>query len=194
MTQSSKGIVMKKILITTALLVTTAHAAVYMQESPNGSINYSDTPSSDAKKITVPTVNSITTKHEDSTPATKSETESPAENQSDNTAPGSEATIYQKIEIVSPKNQETITNQPSIPVQVKTEPALQPTDKVQVMLDDSPVGTPVSSSYQEIGLVDRGTHTLSAMIIGPDNQVKKTSETITIYVHRNTKILSPTGN
>lgn len=183
---------MKKLILLAALITSTAYAAVYMQEGPNGEIIYSDTPAKNAKKINIPTGNTITTRQAKE-PTTESSTEGVSDAAED-TQQAAPAGNYNVFEIISPKNGETITNQPNIGVQMKIEPNLAPTDKVQLMLDDSPVGTATSSPYQELGLVNRGTHTLYAVIIGPQNNIIKQTESITIYVQRTTKILSPTGN
>jgi hypothetical protein len=59
------------------------------------------------------------------------------------------------------------------------------------MLDDKPAGTPSSTAYQELGLVERGTHSLYAIIVNNKNEPIKNSSTVTFSVHRNSIITSP---
>lgn len=180
-------------LISLILLPFYSSAAIYINKTKDGSIEYSDTPTQTSKKIEIPSVSSITVPKPTTTIAP---TQSPATETNDDedvTEPSSNANTYSKFEIISPKNGGTIQNQPVIPVDMVIEPNMLPGDKIQLMLDNTPVGTPTATSYQEIGLVERGEHSLYAVIKNNKDQVIKKSSTITIHVHRNSKITSPTS-
>jgi hypothetical protein len=71
------------------------------------------------------------------------------------------------------------------------DPTMMPGDKIQLYLDGSPTGTPAATNYQELGLVDRGTHTLYGEIQNASKAGIKRSNTVTIHVHRNSTITNP---
>lgn len=183
-----------------AMLATSSHAAIYVNQTQNGGIEYTDTPSEQSAKVDVPEVNTITSVQ----PATPTQTASPkgsggaataATSKGDNssTEQVSTASTYKTFEITSPKNQETIQNQPVISVAFNVDPVMLPGDKIQVMLDGSPVGTPNATIYQEVSNIARGTHTLSAAIINKNGETIKQSTSVTIFVHRNSINTSPQG-
>ncbi len=187
---------MRRIITFLLLLASCASfAEVYVNQTKDGT-EYTDTPSSNSQAVMVPPVNTITSTQPaipatapttslvpGNSVATSSGTETPPSTQND--------TAYTTFEIVSPKPEENIQNQAVISVEFKVEPKLASSDKIQVMLDNKIVGTPSGMLYQEISNVERGTHTLAAMIVNSNNQTLKTTSAITIYVHRNSTITSP---
>ena len=184
---------MKRFLLAASILFScNIHAAIYVNKASDGSIEYSDTPTQQSKKIEIPTASSITVpKTITEAPLPAQQAVSKSETDQDENNPTSNSTTYKKFAIVSPKNEAAIQNQPTIPVEMLVEPNMLPGDKIQLMLDNTPVGTPTSTSYQEIGLIERGTHSLYAVIQNNKDQVIKKSSTVTIYVHRNSTITSP---
>ena len=98
---------------------------------------------------------------------------------------------YSTFAITSPKDGATFQNQPAIPVVMSVEPNMLGGDKIQLMLDGKPSGVPTATFYQELGLVERGTHSLSAVILNKADQPIKQSNAVTIYVHRASVINSP---
>lgn len=151
------------------------YAAIYKQVDQNGNTIYSDVPiHSNAKAINLPETGSTTT--------TKSnETKTPIAQQ----IPVIKfKKPYTVLMITSPKDQETIQNQPIIPVDLKIEPALQEGDKIQIYLDGKPVGQPQAGTHIELSLIDRGSHQLYASLIDSSQTTLKQSNVITIYVHR----------
>src|SRR3990167_2429418 len=116
---------MKRIAILLMISVTSSvFAAVYVNQNSNGSVEYTDTPSSNSSKVDVPPVNSV------SSPAVK--TAAPANQQSTTAPVGNEASstadTYKIFEITSPANNATIQNQPVIGVEFKVEPNMLPGD------------------------------------------------------------------
>jgi hypothetical protein len=186
---------MKKLLILLfALIASTAFAAIFVNQEKDGSVEYTDTPSANSSLAEVPPVNTVgpqsPAKSEEAPPLTgnvSTVVSGPAGDVAAVSAPGS----YKIFEIKSPANESTIQNQPTIPVEFKIEPNMLPGDKIQMYLDGKPAGTPAGTPYQELGIVERGTHTISASIINGQGQVIKTASQITIYVHRNSSITSP---
>ena len=179
---------MKQIIIfLLACIAIAAYGAIYVNQNSNGNIEYTDTPTNNSQKVDVPAVNTTGR----ASPAPTSQTR-PANNASTAVAAAqSSPNAYTSFEIVSPKAEETIQNQQVVAVQLKVEPNLNEGDKIQLILDNQPAGTPTPTMYQELPNVPRGTHTLSAEIINSQNQVIKQTATITIYIHLNSTITSP---
>jgi hypothetical protein len=181
-------------------------AAIYMKKDQNGDILYTDTPIENAEEITISdagqTSPSTSTPDANSTAALETTNEPgstpPAGVNAENNAPlateQSDAQPYKVFEMVSPKNQETIQNQPTIVVTFKTDPELKPGDTIQVSIDGKPWGNPVAGTRAEINLLERGEHTLSAQLLGKDRNVLNTIPPITIFVHRASNLFRPARN
>lgn len=192
---------MKHLLVLLAILVSTfTFAAVYVNKSPNGGIEYSDTPTANASKMDIPAVNSISTTSTPitdtvTTPTDASTTQVTASEATNNRLPDTAAISknvpYKLFEIESPKDQETIQNQNVLAVVLKVDPPIQSGDNIQVYLDGKPVGVASASVYHELGVVDRGTHTMYAEIINNQKEAVKRTSTITIFVHRNSVLTNP---
>ncbi len=186
------------ILITMAFA---ASAAIYVNQNANGTTEYTDTPNEHSKKIAVPPVNTTSSVTPEilTAPAPATSASTTGAGATDAAAgapvlpPGAASTnaTYKVFDIETPKNGETIQNQPVLGVQVKVEPTMVAGDKVQLFLDGKPAGTPNASIYQELVDVERGTHTVAAAIVNIQNQIIKQSKTITFYVHRNSAVTSP---
>lgn len=179
----------KAIIFIIILISSAAYATIYVNQDKNGGIEYTDTPTNNSSRVEVPPVNSISTP----APAVASSPKTTANStvSSEGAAPISTASSYQTFAIVSPANESTIQNQPVIPVEMKIEPNTLPGDKIQLMLDNKPAGTPMSTAYQELGIVDRGTHTLYAVILNSKNEVIKSTPAVTIHVLRNSIVPTP---
>ncbi len=181
----------KAIIFIIVLIATSAYATIYVNETPNGGIEYTDTPTSNSSKVEVPAVNSISTPKPDVPPAAATTTTATGETAGEAAEATSTASAYKTFDLVSPANEASIQNQAVIPVEMKVEPNMLPGDKIQLMLDNAPAGTPTSTTYQELANVERGTHTLYAVIVNNKNQVIKKSSSVTIYVHRNSIVPTP---
>jgi len=158
-------------------------AAIYMEKDRNGNIIYSDIPQPNASTIQPGKGNTV------STPATSSAPQAQPLMQPQ--PKQHTAQSYQTVRILSPKDQETIQNQPVINVALKTEPELLPDDKIQIYVDGKPWGKPASKTEFQIVQLERGTHQLGAKIIDKNAKVLNTFKTITIFVHRASVLLRP---
>lgn len=178
----------KAIMLLIVFITSAAYATIYINEDKNGGIEFTDTPSSNSRRVEMPAVNSISTPTRTAAPSQNANANGSPSNDA---APVSTASSYQTLAIVSPANESTIQNQPVIPVEMKVEPNILPGDKIQLMLDSKPVGTPSATQYQELGIVDRGTHSLYAVILNSKNEVIKQSSAVTIHVRRNSIVPIP---
>jgi len=172
------------LFILLAILSFICFADVYMQTDKNGNTTFSDAPmGADAKKIEAPEINTV------SSPSSKT----PAQNATAGgaqTVPTNQIIIgpvkkpYTTFIINSPANEETIQNQPSIPVNIKIEPNLQEGDIVQIYLDGAPWGNPAPTTHFQLTAPERGIHQISAKLMDKNGQVLKESPSNRIYVHQ----------
>ena len=160
-----------------------SYAAVYMSQE-NGTTTYSDAPLSNSQEIDIPNVSStVSTKpisSSTSTPTTPEGLENLPPIQPDK--PGK--LPYTELTIVSPKDQETFQNQPSIPIRLKVTPQLQANDKIQLLVDGNLWGEARSSTNFSLTEISRGVHSVSAVLLGEDQKVILTSNQISIFVQR----------
>ncbi|MEL0036076.1 MAG: hypothetical protein VW874_00345 [Gammaproteobacteria bacterium] len=95
-----------------------------------------------------------------------------------------ESQPYQNFAIASPVNDATVRdNQGNIQIALDIRPSLQPGHKVQILID----GQVISESRGVITTasnVDRGTHNITAKIVGAKNKVIKTTAPVTVHLHR----------
>lgn len=155
-----------------------AYPTIYMTVN-NGNTTYSDTPSKSSTPIEVTPTN-VTRANQP-----PSQTDNTKQGSSEETPAGPQSRKeYVTFQITSPGQDETIQNQPVIPVEFKIDPALQTGDKIQLYLDGKPYGEAMPSVHMQYSLLDRGKHDISAAIIDVNLQVIKKSNVNTIYVHQ----------
>ncbi len=172
---------MRYVLFLLLFITFNSDAAIYQQQDPQGNITYSDVPLSGSKTVTQPQSNTSTITQTPSTPNVSLKKP---------TTPNANS-VYNNFSISIPQDQATIQNQPEFTVKLALEPSLQNGDKIQVILDGQPWGTPEASTAINMPLVDRGSHQLSARIIDKNQQVIKETQTITIYVHHASALNKP---
>lgn len=165
------------------------HAAIYMQTDKNGNTVYSDTPFGHAQRMELPSGNQVSPSKVILPVAVPVSTKpGPSEGPLlDTTVVPVEQLTHQPyvtFYINSPKDQESIQNQPVIPVEITLEPKLQQGDTVQLVLDEKLAGHPVESTHLELNQIDRGVHQLYAIILDSNQKITNKTKSITIYVHR----------
>lgn len=159
----------------------TSYAALYQSQDNQGNTTYSDQPLPGSTEVTQPNAATIT--------RTNTTTATPIKPV--NTA--NTSVTYKTFAFITPQDQGTIQNQPDITVKLSIEPALQAGDKVQLMLDGKPWGNPEASASINMHLVERGVHTLAAVLLDKNQKTIKETATITIYVHRASALFNPSG-
>jgi len=153
-------------------LVTIAYGEIYMVVE-DGNITYSDTPMKNAKVIKVTGSDNVTTTSTESSP-TKTPVEAVIQAKKE----------YKIFRIISPKDQETIPNQPTLILDLTLDPVLQPGDQVQVYVDGQPKGKLSTNMRVDAGIIDRGIHEVYAAVIDKDRKHIMQSNVITIYFHQ----------
>lgn len=169
-----------------ALISFTANAEIYKSVDENGVVTYSDQPNATSQSVNLPAENIAIQPKQDN--QNKSNAKNANEvNASEN---AEQKKPYSTFIITSPQDQDSIQNAVEITVSAKIVPALQEKDKVQFFMDGNPVDRPSSATsisipkvQNNITLLTRGTHTLSAKIIDDNGDVVATTPEITIFLH-----------
>lgn len=83
------------------------------------------------------------------------------------------------------KDQDTVRNATgSLTVTAKLEFQLGITQKLNLLFDGQPVGTPQSSLQFQLSGIDRGEHQLQFQLLNQQGDVLTASKVITFYMHR----------
>lgn len=167
------------ILLMTLALSCTAQAEVYKTIGPDGTVIFSDQPAPDAEKVRLPPVPTYTA------PKLPPPAESaPAGEQGD----AGQAAAYKTFALASPAGPEATVRDTAgnISVRVKIDPALQAEagHRIQFLLDGVAQGEPVAAVGLTFQNVDRGSHTVSAQLLDAGGNVLRTTNTVTVFLHR----------
>jgi hypothetical protein len=154
-----------------SVLCTAALAAtVYKWVDENGVTHYSDQPHENAEKVTV------------AQPQTYKAPKPPPQ-QASAAAPPKTPPPYSSCSIAQPANDDTFPNATSVDAAVVTNPGVRPGDEVVLLLDGSRVANfPPSGGSTTINGIDRGSHSLQAIIRDGNGQVVCQSTNITFTV------------
>ena len=163
---------MRAILFTLlSVLCTAAFAAtVYKWVDENGVTHYSDQPHENAQKVTL------------AQPQTYKAPKLPAE-QPSAAAPPKAPPPYSSCAVAQPANEDTFPNATSVDAAVVTNPGVRSGDEVVLLLDGSRVANfPPSGGTTTINGIDRGSHSLQAIVRDGNGQVVCQSANITFTV------------
>jgi uncharacterized protein DUF4124 len=151
--------------------------AVYKWTDENGVVHYSDQPHANAEKIRVPTAQTY-----------KAQPAAAAATASGEPAAAS-AQTYRGCAIVQPGAGEQFANIDSLTIVVQTDPPLRPGDRVYVTLDGQGInnGAPTGAQFN-LSPVDRGQHSLQAVVRGSDGAVMCQTPGISFTVQQNTTL------
>lgn len=154
-----------------------AYSQVYKSVAPDGSISYSDgpsTPNQAPENVTpLPTYIAPKITATPTPPTTKPKPKAP--------------TQYQAIRILNPSPDATIwDNSGTINVQIETQPSLntEAGDRVVVYVDGKQTGDPAASTTTSATGIDRGTHQVGAAVLTSEGATAIQSETITVHLQR----------
>lgn len=178
---------MSKNLIRTILLcclvtnIGISQAEIYQWTDSQGNVHFSDEPHPNAKSIELPKAQTF------SSP----KIELPKTD--DKTTNGKPQASY-TIKILAPVDEATIrNNQNTINVSLDITPSLKKGDKVQIVLDGTPIGSPVKNTSFIINDVYRGTHTIVAKVVNKDGKVLNTSKAVTFFMKQSWKGMGKHG-
>jgi hypothetical protein len=156
-------------------------ATVYKWVDEDGVVHYSDQPHPNAQKLQLQAVQTYK--------APPAETAAAAGGPQ--APPTAAPSPYLGCAIVQPQDGQAFADIDALTIVVQTDPVLRPGDQVFLSLDGQLLngGQPVSGSYT-LTPVERGTHTVQAVVRGSDGAVMCQTPGITFDVHQ-PSLLSP---
>lgn len=160
-----------------------AFADLYKYQDQNGNIIYTDKPNKDAEKLDLPPMQTFTPPPELNN-APKIDLDYQGNKQQD--LPPEKY----KMVITSPENNQVFQNDTkNIKVKLFLEPKLHHKDRIQVILNDKPLGHFYETLEIDLKELYRGEYKLQAQVVPKSgaNKVKAESQTITFYQQRHFK-------
>ncbi|MDA8094183.1 MAG: DUF4124 domain-containing protein [Betaproteobacteria bacterium] len=172
------------VLITTlALSATSFGATIYRWVDRNGTVVYSSEPRPGASTILVPPPH----------PATGPTQPGPANIVQP--MPAKQADVrYTEALIVEPKDESTIhSNAGEVPVEVSVQPGLNASagDRIAVLLDGRMLPQRYTATSFTLSGVERGAHTLQAVVVSPDGATRISTAIATFYVWHASRLFHP---
>ena len=149
-------------------------ADIYRWKDSEGNVIYSDTPQPGSEKVTLQETTILP-----SAPIPKSPDESNTEK------PG--PVKYESVAITRPTDEQTIReNIANVSVAIRLQPGLQAGHghKLQLLFDGQGVEEPGRKTSFTLPAVDRGAHTLQAVISESNGRVVTRSAITTFFVHK----------
>lgn len=158
-----------------ALFFSVAHAEIYKQINPDGSVTFTDVPSSkDEKPLPLKPMSTFK-----ATPA-------PAISSTQQSTPASKK--YTNVSITSPANEATIRdNAGNLTVMATVTPGLQSGHKM-VLLDNGATRAESTSGSFKLSNIDRGAHTLTVQVQNRSGKTLLSSKPVTVYLHRHSAL------
>ena len=155
-------------------------ATVYKWVDENGVVHYSDQPHPNAQKMSVQAAQ--TYKAGDMPAAPGGPPAPPA---------AAAPPPYRGCAIAQPTEDQTFTSVDSLSIIVRTDPELQPGDQIFLMLDGQPLNGGAATGNQfTLTPVDRGAHTVQAVVRDSDGGVRCKTPGVTYNVQQ-PSLLSP---
>lgn len=183
---------MVRVIILVMLLTSwVTHAGVYMQNNPDGTVTYSDRPTQNSVKVSIPAIiNTAPAAKSNIAPVNKS-IDGISNIPTNNNVASEALKQYTVFKITSPSDGDTLQNQANITIEVEIQPELMNDDKVQVVMDGKLTGYPIASKHLTVTEVSRGQHEIYVVIVNKDQTIVKKSNKITLYVHRASSNFNP---
>lgn len=104
-------------------------------------------------------------------------------------ADADKAQAYESVEIISPRPEETVRDNPgNVPVTVSSKPSLNSSKghKYQFFLDGKPVGKPQTVATKTLSNVDRGEHLVEVAVVDARGKELARSQPTRFFLHRQT--------
>jgi hypothetical protein len=150
-------------------------AAIYMQSSGGDATSYSDMPTQGSQVVNV---SGAPVMKMSPTAPTTSKAATPAKKAAKDTHQP-----YTSFSISSPVDQQTYQNQRDVEVSIDIKPKLQKGDAIGLVVDGAEFGTPSTSTQFSLHQLNRGTHQISAYLVGKDKNVLNQTGTVTFFIH-----------
>lgn len=162
-----------------ALTAFAAEAQIYKKVLPDGSVVFSDEPSPGAEAVHVQPLSTY------QAPPSKPKAESSPAAQPDPST--TKPVTYQRLAIEAPANDAAVRdNAGNVAVLVALEPALarEQGHSLSLLLDGNPVAPPGGSTQFTLPAVDRGSHTLEAVVHDAQGNVIRRSAPVVFHLMR----------
>ena len=161
------------LLVTPPLLLA---GAVYKNVQPDGTVVYSDQPAQGAEELKLPELQTYTP-----TPIRGGDDQDRAASAA---ADPAGFAGYQTVAVSSPEDDATLRdNAGTVSVSLTLEPALQVKHSVDIRMDGQSIGKGRGTSIS-LTNVDRGTHTLLAVVLDETGKEVGRSDTLTFHLNR----------
>ncbi len=155
--------------------VNAEETSIYQWTDENGVVHFSDQKTSNAKEVDI----SISPSIEMAKPAPRKPKPEP------------EKKVKYGVSIASPANEATIrSNEGIVVVQTQVKPELNPSLRLQVLLDGRPTADPTPNTTFMLEGVERGEHQLQVKLFDSSGKQLAMSESTTIFLHK-ASIYSP---
>ena len=162
-----------RFLLPALLLSFTVHAGLYKGLDEEGNVIYSDTPFDNSEQFTPPPLTVVE-------PTKVAPKEEAVEEEK------KPETVYTTFTITSPKNEETIRNEPNVVVNMVLDPelAINEGHSIWLLLDGRPLIKKTKSLSLPIGRLNRGTHTLQAQVRNSAGKAVISTKPVKVYIHQ----------
>ena len=184
------------VLVLTLLLAPVfAQAKIYKTVDEDGNVAYSDVPPANTEQRAESTIeleinNTYNAKESGPVPAQSpkggGQSINPGDIVSADNSPGSTppAAAYQSITISAPAaNANLRSNSGDVTLSISLQPSLRAGDQVRFFMDGKPVGT-VNGTSLSLTNIDRGTHTLAAVVLDGAGKPRISSTTTSFSIQR----------
>jgi hypothetical protein len=162
---------MRRMLFTLMLLAPlAAFATIYKWVDENGVIHYSDQPHENAQKVQLGKAQTYNAQRYTPPP------DGPPRD------PSQQGPVTTQCVLVSPEDQQTMENSDTVPVAVQVDPAPNGNTLVIVMLDGRAVASQAGAGQFTLTGVERGEHSLTAVVRDGTGRVTCTTGSVTFFV------------
>lgn len=188
----SKGLAFAGLVFTMLLAPGLSHAKIYKTVDEDGNVAYSDTPPADVEARADSTIEleiNNTYNAKDSTPVPANNTNNSSQpgdivSASGSATPTDPGAAYQTIAISAPAADANLrSNSGNVSLSISLQPGLVPGDQVRFFLDGKPVGT-VTGTSLSLTNIDRGTHTVAAVVLDSAGKPRISSNTSSFSIQR----------
>ncbi len=175
---SMKNILLKNLLVSTIFFTTIADAQLYKGLGAEGNVVYSDQPFENAEKFTPASLSVIDTPKRTPKPGKVTADEEEVK-----------AFKYTDFDIASPKNNETIWDNPQLAITLRLKPDLNTEEKhtVWLLMDGKVIVKNSQTTTLQLGRLERGAHQLQAQVRDKTGKVVVRSRPIVVHI-KNTVI------
>lgn len=165
-----RNILIKSLLVALSLFAFTSQAQLYKGVDDKGNVFYSDQPFESAEKFTPPPLSIV------DAPKVKPEKTLKEEKRVE--------FKYTDFDIVAPKNNETIWNEPAVSISLNLRPALNAElgHSIWLMQNGKPVIKNSPSLVLSIGRLERGAHQLQAQVRDKQGKIIVRSRAIVVHI------------